>query len=87
MHYLKAKYRISDGYSKETKIRLQQEWSAKLLYYLRNGYEIIYLDECTVSPWPKAGVNYWINLDDPFYLKVSSGGFHSISVFGAISNK
>ena len=85
--FLKARYRISDKYTRETKLRLQEEFSLKLLFFLREGYEIIYMDECSVTPWPKAGVNYWIKRSDPFYLRIAPGGFYNVSIFGAISNK
>ena len=87
IRYIRAKPRISNQYTVETKLRLQQEFALKLLHFIRQGYEIIYLDECSVTPWPKTGISYWQEKAKPIYLNIHPGGFFSVSVFGAISNK
>ena len=87
IRHVRAKHRITNQYRIEEKLKLQQEFSLKLLHFLRQGYEIIYLDECSVAPWPKVGVNYWQRKDEPIYLNIHPGGFFSSNVFGAISNK
>ena len=38
-------------------------------------------------PWPKTNINYWQDKKDPLHLQIHPGGFFSVNIFGAISNK
>lgn len=86
--YVKPGYHITNSYSQEQMLKLQQEFSIRVMTLWDRGCELIFIDECTCNPWNKS-IRMWMDKDKPFYLdlaptrKDESG---SVAVLGAISN-
>ena len=49
-------YNLSTGFSKEAKLKLQQDFCVKLIQYWKAGREIVFIDEVSKKPdgpgWP-----------------------------------
>jgi hypothetical protein len=70
-------------------LKLQQEFSLKVMRLWDLGTELIFIDECTCNPWNK-GIKMWVNRDDPFQLDLAptrGADKGSAAVLGAISSK
>ena len=85
VYHIVPTYHISNTYTTEAMIGLQQEFTIKLLRHWEQGHEIIFIDESTCDPWHRR-IKLWVNVAAPFYLDLANERGSGVHVQGAISN-
>ena len=85
--YRKAPYKISNRYTEDKLLDLQQQFSMQLIQQLRNNVEIIYVDETSCNLWTMCNYKAWQPKDQRIFLPLAASRGASVSIIGAISTK
>ena len=79
------RYRIANRYSEGQKLHLQQLFSLKILGHIRDGREVIFIDESTSHSWNHVGAYTWMFPHEPIHLPLAPTRGSSHAMQGAIS--
>ena len=89
LHYKSPSYHITNKYTRDQMMDLQENAVYKLIHAWKNNVELLFVDECTCHPWRKQ-LKVWMLKKEPFQLDLApdkKGKRGSVAVLGAISNK
>ena len=85
--YKKPAYHISNGYSDEEMLEMQQQFTMTLIRYMyRPRYEIIFIDESSCHAWNKT-VRMWLHQDRPHRLNLPPTRGSGVAILAGISNR
>ena len=85
--YRKAPYKISNRYTDDRLLDLQQQFALHLNQQWKNNVELIFIDETSCNLWTLSGLKVWQPKDGKLFLPLTKSRGSSASVIGAISNK
>ena len=82
-----ASYKFTMGKRTEAELRIMiRQYVKDLIFYMRSGKRIIYIDQTSTHLWEKLG-KFYMPIDDPIYLRFKSTRGSSVTIMGAICSK